>query len=67
MGVLMVLEEYTSKEQYPSVLEAKHIQKILGIGERQTYELLNSNQFHTVRVGRMIKVSKDVFLRWMEG
>lgn len=58
---------YVKKEEYPSVLDAKHIQSILGIGERQTYELLNSGQFHTVRIGRMIKVSKDVFLKWLEG
>ncbi|AOZ91580.1 helix-turn-helix domain-containing protein [Paenibacillus crassostreae] len=59
--------EFISKDQYPSVLNAKHIQRILGIGERQTYELLNSGQFHTVKVGRMIKVSKDIFLKWLEG
>jgi hypothetical protein len=59
--------EFTTKEQYPSVLDAKHIQHILGIGERQTYELLNSGQFHIVSVGRMIKVSKDIFLKWLEG
>ncbi|KQO04728.1 hypothetical protein ASF12_13895 [Paenibacillus sp. Leaf72] len=60
-------EEYTSTEQYPSVLVASDIQKILGIGERQTYDLMNSGQYHVLRIGRMKKVSKSVFLRWMEG
>lgn len=60
-------DTYKSTADYPSVLNAKDIQQILDIGERQTYELLNSNQFHIVRVGRMIKVSKDVFLKWLEG
>ncbi|MDF9845136.1 MULTISPECIES: helix-turn-helix domain-containing protein [unclassified Paenibacillus] len=59
--------EYKSKADYPSVLTAKDVQEILGIGERQTYELLNSGQFHVVRVGRMIKISKEVFLKWLEG
>ncbi|WP_211745371.1 helix-turn-helix domain-containing protein [Paenibacillus sp. Marseille-Q4541] len=59
--------EFKSKEDYPSVLHAKHIQKILDIGERQTYELLNSGQFHVVQVGRLKKVSKDVFIKWLEG
>lgn len=58
---------YKSTNEYPSVLTPKDIQHFLGIGERQVYELLNKNQFHTVRVGRMIKVSKDVFLKWIEG
>ncbi|MBW4083609.1 helix-turn-helix domain-containing protein [Paenibacillus sp. S150] len=58
---------YKSTSDLPAVLSAKEVQEILGIGERQTYELLNSEQFHIVRVGRMIKVSKDVFLKWLEG
>ncbi|MEK4041591.1 helix-turn-helix domain-containing protein [Paenibacillus sp. FSL L8-0493] len=58
---------YKTTSDYPSVLTAKEIQQILGIGERQTYELLNSGQFHIVRVGKMIKVSKDVFLKWLQG
>jgi excisionase family DNA binding protein len=63
-----VIEQmYKTTSDYPSVLTAKEIQQILGIGERQTYELLNSGQFHIVRVGKMIKVSKDVFLKWLQG
>lgn len=58
---------YKSTADLPAVLTAKEVQEVLGIGERQTYDLLNSEQFHIVRVGRMIKVSKDVFLKWLEG
>ncbi|MEK4348018.1 helix-turn-helix domain-containing protein [Paenibacillus sp. FSL P4-0184] len=63
----MIEQIYKTTSDYPSVLTAKEIQQILGIGERQTYELLNSSQFHIVRVGKMIKVSKDVFLKWLQG
>ncbi|WP_420913716.1 helix-turn-helix domain-containing protein [Brevibacillus agri] len=52
---------------YPPVLDVFHIQKILGIGRRQAYELVNSNQFHVVRVGKRIKVSSDVFFLWLYG
>lgn len=58
---------YIDKNTYPSVLSPQDIRAILGIGERQTYEFLNSNPFPFVRVGRLIKVSKDVFIRWLEG
>jgi predicted DNA-binding transcriptional regulator AlpA len=51
----------------PEVLNVIDIQQILGIGRRQAYELVNSGQFHTVRVGKSIKVSKTVFLNWMTG
>ncbi|WP_042126770.1 helix-turn-helix domain-containing protein [Paenibacillus sp. FSL R5-0345] len=61
----MIEPIYKTPSDYPSVLTAKEIQQILGIGERQTYELLNSAQIHIVRVGKMIKVSKDIFLKWL--
>ena len=49
-------------EQYPSVLDVVHIQEILGIGRRQAYELANSGDFHTVRIGTRIKVLNAVFI-----
>jgi excisionase family DNA binding protein len=54
-------------DQYPDVLDVKHIQKILGIGRRQAYKLATSGKFHTVRVGSRIKISKSVFLDWLRG
>lgn len=58
-----------SKEDYPLVLEPKHIQEILGVGRRNTYELLNDPPFHVNRVGKrgLIKVPRDVFFKWLEG
>lgn len=54
-------------EKYPLVLDVTHIQEILGIGRRQAYELVNSEVFHIVRVGKRIKVLNTVFLSWLEG
>lgn len=54
---------------YPEVLTPKHVQEILGIGRRQTYELFNQDYppFHFVRVGRSIKIPKIVFTKWLLG
>ncbi|NOJ74165.1 helix-turn-helix domain-containing protein [Paenibacillus alvei] len=57
----------TSLEKFPPVLDVVDIQRILGIGRRQSYELVNSGEFHTVRVGKRIKIAKDVFIRWLIG
>ncbi len=56
-------------DDYPDVLEPKHIKEILGIGEKQTYEMLNHDPppFHFVRVGRRIKIPKIAFERWFYG
>ncbi|MEK4080447.1 helix-turn-helix domain-containing protein [Solibacillus sp. FSL K6-1126] len=52
---------------YPDLLDVKDVQNILQIGRRQAYELVNSNVFHSVRVGRRIKISKQSFLKWLLG
>jgi predicted DNA-binding transcriptional regulator AlpA len=54
-------------EQYPEVLNVSDVQKILGIGRRQAYELVSSRQFHTVRIGSRIKIFKNVFVNWLHG
>lgn len=56
-------------DNYPAVLEPKHVKEILGIGEKQTYELLNQvpPPFHYVRVGRLIKIPKESFAKWLYG
>jgi excisionase family DNA binding protein len=51
----------------PDVLDVDHIKDILGVGRRQAYELANSNQFHVVRVGRRIKIAREVFENWLKG
>lgn len=52
---------------YPEVLQVSDIQRILGIGRRQAYELANSGQFHVVRVGKSIRIFRDVFFKWLNG
>ncbi|MGD6961545.1 helix-turn-helix domain-containing protein [Fictibacillus phosphorivorans] len=54
-------------EAYPDVLNVEDIQVILGIGRRQAYELISSQQFHSVRVGKRIKILKRVFVNWLYG
>jgi predicted DNA-binding transcriptional regulator AlpA len=54
-------------EEYPEVLNVSDVQKILGIGRRQAYELVSSQQFHSVRIGSRIKIFKEVFVSWLHG
>lgn len=56
-----------TKDDLPEVLGVTDIKEFLGIGINQAYELVNSGQFHVVRIGRVIRVSKKVFLDWLEG
>lgn len=54
-------------EEYPDILNVTDIQEILGIGRRQAYELVATNQFHTVRIGKRIKIFKSTFMNWLYG
>nr|WP_230986523.1 helix-turn-helix domain-containing protein [Cohnella fermenti] len=44
------------------------IQRILGIGRRGAYELIQNAPFPVQRVGArgLIRVSRDAFFRWLE-
>lgn len=56
-----------NRDELPEALAPKHIQQILSIGRKQTYELLANPPFHVVKVGRIYKISKKAFFNWFDG
>ena len=48
-----------------SVYRVCDVQKMLGIGLRQTYELVNSSCFPVKKVGRTILIPKRGFDDWL--
>ena len=54
-------------EGLPAVLNLRHVQEVLGISRPKVYELAHSQGFPTVRIGRSIRVPRQLFLRWLEG
>ena len=50
----------------PSCLKTEHIAEYLGVGRATAYNLVNSEGFPRVMVGRRIVVPKDAFLNWVE-
>lgn len=48
------------------VYSVDEIQDILGIGLSTVYKLVKSGQFHTVRVGHRVLVSKKSFDEWLQ-
>ena len=57
----------TNYNDYPEVLNVSDIQNILDIGRKQAYELVHSGKFHVIKVGSRIKISKKIFINWIEG
>ncbi|WP_422657348.1 helix-turn-helix domain-containing protein [Paenibacillus sp. EC2-1] len=51
----------------PEVLTPKDVQRILKVGLNQAYNLVKSNQFHHITIGRKILIPKQSFINWLEG
>ncbi len=56
----------TSYDQLPIILNANAIAQTLGISRAGAYELMNSEGFPTLRIGKRMMVSKEHFILWIE-
>jgi hypothetical protein len=54
-------------EDLPEILSTKHFQEVLEMSRRGAYDFMENPPFHVARVERLYKVSKRVFLEWLEG
>ena len=50
----------------PKVMNAKQVAEYLGISKQGAYNLMNTESFPTLRVGKRLLVSTDRFLEWIE-
>lgn len=48
------------------VMNAKQVAEYLGISKQGAYNLMNTESFPTLRVGKRLLVSTDRFLEWIE-
>lgn len=62
-GILAYTPDTYEKRTYT----VEEIQTILSIGRNASYTLVKSNQFHSVRVGGTIRISKKSFDAWLDG
>ena len=52
-------------ESLPLVLQAKDVQKILGISKGKTYELMNAKDFPTIYLNKRMVVTTGAFFDWL--
>ena len=60
------VKEYRDIEGYPPIMSAKHVKQLLGVSEAFAYEVLNSANCPTIRMGKRMVVAKDSFLRFLK-
>lgn len=61
----VAVKTYKGFEDYPDVLQAKHVRAILGLSEAKTYEVLNSEKCPTMTVGKRLLVRKEAFIDYL--
>ena len=54
-------------EELPLVLTPMDIAAVLGVSRKTAYELIHSEDFPILRVGKQYRVSRKRFLTWLEG
>ena len=60
-----MIDNCSSWESLPLILQAKDVQMILGISKGKTYEIMNSADFPTIYLNKRMMVSKDKFYEWL--
>lgn len=56
----------TNYESLPAVLNANQLANTLGISRAGAYQLLNSDSFPTLRIGKRLLVPRDKLVGWIE-
>lgn len=60
------MKDYKSIEDLPATLNAEIIANYLGISRVSGYNLLNSEGFPTLRIGKRMVVTKEAFMNWIK-
>jgi len=54
------------QQDYPLILTADDIANILMINKNKAYELMKQKGFPTITMGRLKRVNRDSFFKWIE-
>ena len=55
-----------SYDDFPAVLSASDLRQILPLSRAGIYNLINSDGFPVIRVGKRALIPKEGFIRWLE-
>lgn len=56
----------TSFDELPITLRAEQVAAVLGISRANAYNLMRSEGFPTLHIGKRLLVPKDRLIRWIE-
>ena len=62
----MKLPIYKSNDELPLAMNAKDVAGYMNISLTCAYNLMNSQNFPVIRIGKRLIVTKDRFLDWLD-
>lgn len=62
----MINTIYKDIDDIPAILNADNLQRFMHISRATTYNLLNSHDFPTLRIGKRLLVRKEDLLDWID-
>ena len=57
---------YTSYDELPLLLNVKQLVDLMGVSDSSIYELIQEDDFPSLRIGKRIVVPKEKFIQWVE-
>ena len=61
----MKYSEFTSYDELPLLLNVKQVASVLGISDSGAYELIQEDDFPSLRIGKRIVVPKENLQQWI--
>ena len=56
---------YTSYDELPLLLNVKQLADLLGVSDSSVYELIQEDDFPSLRIGKRIVIPKDELREWI--
>ena len=56
---------YTNIEDLPLTLNAREAAQVLRISKSKVYELVQSESFPAIRIGKRVVIPRDKLIQWM--
>ena len=62
----MLKSNYSSYDQLPLMLNADEVARVLGVSRANVYNLMHSEGFPTLQIGKRMSVPRDRLLVWID-
>ena len=59
--------KFRSLDDLPLVLRVEDLMPVLDIGRNTAYELVQSGQIHSIRIGRKVRIPKQALVDFLSG